>query len=362
MKAAARWWCRMLDLLAQLVSIRSLSREEHACADFVEGWARDAGFSPQRIANNIVFVLGSGGPRLMLNSHIDTVPQCSGWLADPWTPRIEGGRLTGLGANDAKGCVTAMLLAARELAEQGWNGPGTLVVLISAEEEIGGENGIQLAMSQIEPVDAAINGEPTGLAPCNAQRGMLLLECSSHGSSGHAAHAYKLGLENAVHAAARDMVSLSEMQFEPYEDIHVTRPQVTVVKGGLSHNQVPDLCEFQVDIRTTPNLDHEETLAWIRSQLSCDVHCRSARYLPVSTPRSHPVVRAAVVASGRDRYFSDTCSDWSLYGGIPTVKLGPGESPRSHRPEEYILESELQAGLDIYRDTVLRYFEEAGNE
>ena len=103
----------MLDLLAKLVSIRSLSREEHACADFVESWARNAGFRPKRIGNNIVFELGGGPRRLMLNSHIDTVPQCSGWLADPWTPRLADGRLTGLGANDAKGCVAAMLDAMR---------------------------------------------------------------------------------------------------------------------------------------------------------------------------------------------------------------------------------------------------------
>ncbi|MCB1216125.1 M20/M25/M40 family metallo-hydrolase [bacterium] len=351
----------MLDLLAKLVSIRSLSREEHACADFVESWARNAGFRPKRIGNNIVFELGGGPRRLMLNSHIDTVPQCSGWLADPWTPRLADGRLTGLGANDAKGCVAAMLLAARELEEQGWDGPGTLVVLISAEEEIGGESGIQLALSQIEPVEAAINGEPTGLAPCNAQRGMLLLNCHSQGSSGHAAHAHALGLENAVHSAARDIVRLSEMQFEPYEGIHVSRPQVTVVSGGLSHNQVPDNCDFQVDLRTTPNLDHDATLEYIRGQLECEVRCRSMRYMPASTAADHPIVRAAVAASGKQTYFSNTCSDWSLYGGIPTVKLGPGESERSHRPEEFILATELEQGVRVYRDTVLGYFGEVGH-
>ncbi|MEZ5338413.1 MAG: M20/M25/M40 family metallo-hydrolase [bacterium] len=352
----------MLDLLSQLVSIRSLSREEHACADFVEDWARGRGFLPSRIANNIIFEIGQGSPRLMLNSHIDTVPQCSGWQADPWMPRIADGRLTGLGANDAKGCVTAMLTAAAELAGQGWSGPGTLVVLISAEEEIGGEHGIQLALSQIAPVDAAINGEPTGLAPCNAQRGMLLLNCLSQGSSGHAAHAHGLGLQNAVHSAARDIVRLSEMEFEPFEGIHVSRPQVTVVSGGLSHNQVPDRCEFQVDLRTTPNLDHAATLTYIREQLECEVDCRSMRYLPASTEAGHPIVRAALAASGKQTYFSNTCSDWSLYGGIPTVKLGPGESERSHRPEEFILATELEQGARVYLDTVLGYFREVGNE
>ena len=351
----------MLELLGQLVGIHSLSCEEQACADFVEGWATSAGFSPRRIGNNIVFELGSGSPRLMLNSHIDTVPQCSGWLADPWTPRIDNGRLTGLGANDAKGSVAAMLLAARRLRDEGWQGPGTLVVLISAEEEIGGEGGVLLALPQLAAMDAAVNGEPTGLAPCNAQRGMLLLECTSAGSSGHAAHAHKLGLQNAVHSAARDIVRLSEMEFEAFQGIHVARPEVTVVQGGLSHNPVPDLCEFQVDLRTTPNLDHEDVLAFIRSQLDCVVKCRSQRYLPVSTDESHPIVKAAMVASGRPAYFSDTCSDWSLYGDIPTVKLGPGESNRSHRPEEYLLESELRSAVDVYARLAGEYFREAAN-
>ncbi len=351
----------MLELLAQIVSIASLSCMEHDCADFVEAWSLKQGFSPRRIGNNIVLELGSGGPRLMLNSHIDTVPQCSGWLADPWTPRIENGKLTGLGANDAKGCVAAMLLAANRLQAEGWQGPGTLVLLISAEEEIGGEGGVLRALPELAPMDAAINGEPTGLAPCNAQRGMLLLECRSHGSSGHAAHAHKLGLENAIHSAAGDIARLSQMEFEPFMGEYVTRPQVTVVKGGLSHNQVPDLCEFQVDMRTTPNLDHDATLAWIRSQLECEIHCRSARYLPVSTDPGHPVVRAAVTASGKQPYFSDTCSDWSLYGTIPTVKIGPGESSRSHRPEEFLLEEELSSAVDVYSDIVRKYFEECAN-
>jgi acetylornithine deacetylase len=352
----------MLDLLAQMVSIQSLSREEHACAEFVESWARDAGFSPRRIGNNVVVELGSGNPRLMLNSHIDTVPQCSGWLADPWTPRIGDGKLIGLGANDAKGCVVAMLLAAQRLKQTGWNGPGTLVVLISAEEEIGGDGGVLLALPELEPMDAALNGEPTELAPCTAQRGMLLLECTSQGSSGHAAHAHKLGLENAIHSAARDIVRLSEMQFEPYLDVHVARPQVTVVNGGLSHNQVPDRCEFQVDLRTTPNLDHESILAQIRSQLECNVACRSGRYLPVSTELAHPIVRAALAGCGKAAYFSDTCSDWSLYGSIPTVKIGPGVSNRSHRPEEHLHESELRSGVDVYAAIASAFFREANND
>lgn len=351
----------MLDLLARLVSIRSMSREESACADIVQQWVQQAGFVPQRIGNNVTFELGSGEPRLMLNSHIDTVPQCSGWQADPWIPRIAGGKLTGLGANDAKGCVSAMLLAAQRMKLSGWNGPGTLVVLISAEEEIGGEGGVLLALPQLAPMTAALNGEPTELAPCTAQRGMLLLECSSSGTSGHAAHAHKLGLNNAVHSAARDIVRLSEMEFESYLGVHVARPQVTVVSGGLSHNQVPDHCEFQVDLRTTPNLDHEAILAQIRSRLESTVTCRSGRYLPVSTTSEHPIVLAALVGSGKPAYFSDTCSDWSLYGDIPTVKIGPGVSKRSHCPEEYLLESELRTGVETYLRIASEYFKEAAN-
>lgn len=352
----------MLELLAQLVSIRSLSREEDVCAGFVEAWLAKSGLPVRRIGNNIISEIGEGGPRLMLNSHIDTVPQCQGWEADPWKPRIHDGRLVGLGANDAKGCVAAMMYATRELQEEGWQVPGSLTLVISAEEEIGGGNGICSVLPELPPMDATINGEPTGLRPCNAQRGMLLLKCSSHGSSGHAAHAHSLGLANAIHSAAIDIARLAAMEFEEFGDGHIARPQVTTVQGGLNHNQVPDRCDFQVDLRTTPNLDHDEVLARIRSELDCEVSCRSARYLPVSTPREHPLVRAAARVTGTEPYFSNTCSDWNLYGGIPTVKIGPGESARSHRPEEFLLEQELADGVAVYKALVKAYFEEQSSE
>jgi acetylornithine deacetylase len=353
-----------LALLAQLVAIPSLSGEEAAAADCVARYAAALGVDVQRLGHNVWFELGRGAPRLLLHSHLDTVPPGSGWSADPWTPRTAGGRLTGLGANDAKGCVAALLGAAAELQRTGWDGPGTLLVALTAEEETGGPGGIVAARPAWGELDAAVFGEPTGLAPCTAQGGMLLLECTAHGASGHAAHAGALGLRNAIHAAARDIGRLAQLELEPYSTPagpEQARPQVTLISGGLSANQVPDRCSFRVDLRTTPNLDHEALLAQLRASLESEVAGLSSRYRPVATDHAEPVVQAALAASGRPPFYSRTVSDWSLLPGVPAVKLGPGESVRSHQADEFLLIDELAAGQACYAALVRRYFQEAAH-
>jgi acetylornithine deacetylase len=355
-----------LELLRQLVSIPSVSGQEADLAETVTQLATAEGFTVERLGNNLWFELGSGGQRLLLNSHLDTVPPCAGWSSDPWAPRVQSGRLTGLGANDAKGCVVAILAAAALLRRAGLPRHGTLVVALTAEEETGGPGGISAVLPRLGPLAAAVFGEPTGLAPCTGQRGMLLLKCTAHGESGHVAHAAALGLPNAIHGAARNITKLAEMQFPPYTAFdsrtHATQAQVTLVNGGITANQVPDRCEFRVDLRTTPNLDHEELLARIRSELDCEVECLSQRYRPVATEHSERIVKAALSATGQLLRFSGTVSDWSLVPGIPAVKLGPGDSARSHQPDEYLLQSELEAGVECYVRLVRSYFGEAGHD
>lgn len=354
-----------IALLARLVGTRSVSGDEGAAADLVAAEIAGLGFAPQRVGHNVWFSWGRARPALLLNSHIDTVPPCDGWSSDPLRPVWDGARLVGLGANDAKGPVTALLLAARALREEGYEPPGTLVFALTAAEETGGE-GLGTILDRLGPLDAAVNGEPTALLPCTAQRGILVLRCEAEGVSGHVAHvgfgAEPGGkpIENAIHKAARDIARLAGLRFPHHPLLGEPRAQVTMVEGGLSLNQVPDRCVFHVDIRTTPDLDHAEVAAEIAAALESRVSVRSARYAPKETPPDSPIVRAALAAAGvATPVGSRTASDWAFLGDVPTVKIGPGDTHRSHRPDEYLTAEELRRGARVYAEIARRYFEEA---
>ncbi|MDP2877424.1 MAG: M20/M25/M40 family metallo-hydrolase [Holophaga sp.] len=340
-------------LLQKLVSIPSLSGEEHVIATFVADLAASWGFRVHRHLNNLWFEVGTGSPRLLLVSHLDTVKPCAGWLGDPWQTDWQNGVLTGLGANDAKGCVAALLMAARSLAMAPPD--GTLVFAFTAEEETGGAQGMGEVLSQLGSLDAAFVGEPTALEPCIAQRGMLILGCTARGESGHVAHA-RLA-ENAIHKAARDITRLAGMVFEPDERLGSTKPQVTLIQGGLARNQVPDVCEFSVDLRTTPNLDHAALSERIARELESEVKVISTRYIPKATAPQSAIAQAALLASGRKVFVgSATTSDWAFLGQLPAIKIGPGDTHRSHRANEFITREELHAGVAFYQRATRLYF------
>lgn len=346
------------ELLERLVATPSVSGDEVRIADFVARHARGFGATVERDANNVWFALGTGdGPTLMFASHLDTVPPCAGWDGDPLKPRWTGERLTGLGANDAKGSVAAMLALAERLVESRDRIAGRIVFALTAEEETGGAHGITSVLDAIGPVDAAVVGEPTSLEACTAQRGMLILKCVAHGVSGHVAHT---GTSvNAIEIAARDIAKLAGWEFPLDPLLGCTRAQVTQVSGGLARNQVPDRCEFFVDLRTTPNLVHDTVAAELAAALESEVTVHSARYLPRSTDAGDPVVRAALAANGKPAPVgSSTTSDWAFLDGIPAVKLGPGDTQRSHRPNEYLDADELDAGIRVYGALARHYFVE----
>ncbi len=342
------------QVLEALVSIPSPSKHEAAIADWITSLLQERGIAVQRKGNNLWFQVGSGGARLLVNSHLDTVPPCAGWDTDPYQPEWKDDRLYALGSNDAKGCVTAMLCAALELAD---NPPpsGTALFAFTAEEEIGGQ-GIATILADLAPLDAAIVGEPTSLQACGAQRGMLILRCVAHGESAHVAHA---GLaDNAIHKAARDMAKLAALQFPGHPLLGASKAQVTQVNGGLARNQVPDACEFFVDFRTTPNLDHRVLAAEVASHLESEVFVHSDRYLPKATPPDHPILRSALEANGNvGPVGSHTTSDWAFLGDLPTVKIGPGDTHRSHRPNEYLTRAELNEGVACYQRLIRAFFE-----
>jgi acetylornithine deacetylase len=341
------------DLLTELVGTPSVSGDEKAIADRVQALLEGWGAAVSRQGNNLWAAVGQGGPRLLLNSHLDTVPACAGWDTDPFTPTWVGHRLHGLGANDAKGCVTALLLAFHQLLQKPPQ-DGTVVLALTAEEETGGQ-GLRTILDPLGPLDAAVVGEPTGLEICAAQRGLLMLKVCAHGEAAHAAHA-QLG-DNAVHKAARDIAKIAAMKFEGHPLLGEARPQVTVIEGGRAKNAVPDACTYWVDLRTTPNLDHDAVAAEIAAQLEGEVKVHSARYLPKATDPSHPIVQAALQSAGRKGPVgSVTTSDWAFLGDLPAVKVGPGDTHRSHRPNEHLALAELEAAIPFYLGLVQSYF------
>nr|WP_320133157.1 M20/M25/M40 family metallo-hydrolase [uncultured Holophaga sp.] len=340
-------------LLESLVSIPSISGEEGPIADYLFKLLSVEGFKVQRHGHSLWFEVGQGFPRLLYVSHLDTVPPCDGWTTNPWTPRWEGSKLHALGANDAKGCVATMLLTAHGLAEDP-SFQGTAVFALTSEEETDGR-GIRELLPLLLPLDAAVVCEPTGLQVCIAQRGELVLRCRAKGASAHVGHAHE-GI-NAITMAARDMGRLEAMSFDPHEVLGETRPVVTQVSGGRAHNQVPDRCDFYVALRTTPNLQVADVVARISGELESEVGIHYDNYLPQATRPDQPIVQAALEASGHSEGIgSHTASDWAFLRNIPAVKTGPGDTHRSHRPDEWLTLEECQQGVAFYRNLAHAYF------
>lgn len=339
------------ELLAFLVATPSVSGEEAALSDAFSARLADTGFEVARCGNNLWFSLGEGAPRLLLNSHLDTVPPAVGWRRDPFAAVWRDERLYGLGANDAKGCVAAMTAAAVTLRDRPL--AGTAVFAFTAEEETGGA-GLATVLDRIGPFDAAVVGEPTGLAACTTQRGMLLLRCTARGRAGHSAHAKPA--DNAIHVAAGDIALLELLSLAGDSEFGAATAQVTGISGGVKRNQVPETCEFFVDIRTTPQIDHERLVARLRHRLRSDVAVHSGRYVPKATPADAPIVQAALAAGAGGPVASATTSDWAFLGAVPAVKIGPGDTVRSHCADEYLAADELEAGVHFYARLVAEFF------
>jgi len=346
-------------LLESLVSIPSISGEEGPIADYLFKLLSVEGFKVQRHGHSLWFQVGEGTPRLLFVSHLDTVPPCDGWTTNPWTPRWDGDKLHALGANDAKGCVATLILTAKSLMDEG-DLQGSAIFAFTAEEETDGR-GIRELMPLLQPLDAAVVCEPTGLQVCIAQRGELVLHCLARGTSAHVGHAHQG--ENAVSKAARDMVKLEAMSFDPHDLLGVTKPVVTQVSGGRAHNQVPDRCDFHVALRTTPNLQVTDIVGRIASELESEVTIHYDNYLPQATDSAQPIVQAALEAAGlQEGIGSHTASDWAFLGSVPAVKAGPGDTHRSHRPDEWLTLEECLKGVAFYRSLARAYFRRIAGE
>lgn len=334
-----------VQLLKKLIATPSVSRNEKDAADIMEQTIRSYGFEPQREANNLWIIdphYDESRPTLLLNAHIDTVKPVASWSRDPFSPDVEDGVLYGLGSNDCGGGLCSLLQIFRMLTEkpQSYN----LIYLASAEEEVSGKDGITRALPLLPHIDLAIVGEPTGMNPAVAEKGLMVLDVIAHGKSGHAARNEGV---NAIYEALDDMYWIRDYKFEKVSEfLGPTKMTLTVVNAGTQHNVIPDKCTMLVDIRTNEFYDNEEVYEFIRQHLKSEVKAHSFRLKSSRIDPEHPLIRKCV-AMGMKPFGSPTLSDQALMH-FPSFKLGPGESSRSHSANEFIRISEI-------RDAIVKY-------
>ena len=332
-------------LLKKLIATPSVSRNEKDAADIMEQTIRSYGFEPQREANNLWIIdphFDESRPTLLLNAHIDTVKPVASWSRDPFSPDVEDGVLYGLGSNDCGGGLCSLLQIFRMLTEkpQSYN----LIYLASAEEEVSGKDGITRALPLLPHIDLAIVGEPTGMNPAVAEKGLMVLDVIAHGKSGHAARNEGV---NAIYEALDDMRWIRDYKFEKVSEfLGPTKMTLTVVNAGTQHNVIPDKCTMLVDIRTNEFYDNEEVYEFIRQHLKSEVKAHSFRLKSSRIDPEHPLIRKCV-AMGMKPFGSPTLSDQALMH-FPSFKLGPGESSRSHSANEFIRISEIRDAIAKY--------------
>lgn len=333
-------------LLRDLISTPSPSKQEDETAALLESRMTELGLHPERIGNNVwvkSFGFNSGKPTLLLNSHHDTVKPNHQWTNDPFDPQIFDDKLTGLGSNDAGASVVCLLAAFCHFNGQN-NLPFNIIFAATAEEEISGTGGIESVYSKLGPISYAIVGEPTKMEVAVAEKGLLVLDCVAHGVAGHAARDEG---QNAILKAIKDIAWFTDYRFEKISPwLGEVKMSVTIINGGTQHNVVPDTCQFTVDVRLTEMYSAEEILEIIRSNVSSKVMPRSTRIRPSGIPATHELLRAAKLLN-KNIYGSPTTSDQALIPA-PSVKMGPGDSARSHTADEYILLSEIRKGIDGY--------------
>lgn len=332
-------------MLRELIATPSVSRDECAAADIMEHRIKGYGFDCHRRGNNVWAVAPDydpARPTMLLNAHIDTVKPVSSWTRDPFSPDIVDGRLYGLGSNDCGGGLCSLLQTFRwaSAVRRSYN----LVYLASAEEEVSGKNGISLVLPDLPHIDVAIVGEPTGMQPAIAEKGLMVLDMTAHGKSGHAARNEGV---NAIYEALPDIEWVRDYKFQRVSQyLGSVKMTVTVINAGTQHNVIPDECRMLVDVRTNELYTNHEVFDIIRRNVKSDVEAHSFRLQSSHIDSGHPLVRRCV-SMGMTPYGSPTLSDQALMP-FPSFKLGPGESSRSHSADEFILISEIGDAIGKY--------------
>lgn len=334
-----------ITLLQALIGIPSLSREEDTAADFLQNYIEESGIMTGRSGNNIWCIspmFDVNKPTILLNSHIDTVKPVTGWRRQPFTPKIENGKLYGLGSNDAGASLVSLFQVYRHLSatQQSYN----LIYLASCEEEVSGKNGIESVLPKLPPITLGIVGEPTEMNPAIAEKGLMVLDLTARGKAGHAA---RNDGENAIYKLMPDIEWFRSFRFSKESPLLGTvKMSVTQINAGTQHNVIPDICTAVVDIRSNECYSNEELFEEITKHISCEAKTRSFRLNSSSIPADHPFVKRAVEL-GKVPFGSPTLSDQALMK-FPSVKIGPGKSSRSHTADEYILLNEIEEAIGLY--------------
>ena len=337
---------RAVFLLEKLISIRSFSGEENAAADEVEKFLHEQSVSSIRKFNNLWCYnkfFDQHKPTIMLNSHLDTVKPNTQYVNDPFAPIIKDGKLFGLGSNDAGGAVVSLISTFLYFYERK-DLPFNICLAVTAEEENSGRLGIKCVLNDLMPIAFAIVGEPTGMQLAIAEKGSMVLDCISTGRSGHAAREEG---DNAIYKAMRDIHWFSTYIFPGEPGMpNPVKMTVTQINAGIQHNIVPAECAFTVDIRFDHNYNIKEIINTIQNHTFCDTNMRHNVLFPSSIDALHPVIKTGI-AIGLQTYLSPTSSDQGWLQ-MPSVKIGPGDSARSHTADEYIYLSEIREGIRIY--------------
>ena len=336
-----------ISLLKELIATPSFSREEDQTASILTRFLALRTVAASRVGNNVFAqnkFFDPAKPVLLLNSHHDTVRPNPQYTRDPFSPDVQDGKLYGLGSNDAGGCLVSLLavfLHFYERADLKFN----LVFAATAEEEISGTGGIEYTLPYLPKIDYAIVGEPTQMQMAVAERGLMVLDATANGKAGHAARNEG---ENAIYKALRDIEWFSNYQFDKVSPLlGPSKMSVTVIETeNKAHNVVPAVCRFVVDVRVNELYTFEEILDLIKSNTSSDIKPRSTRLRSTSLPLDHPLVKAGLKL-GRTYYGSPTTSDKALMP-FPALKMGPGDSARSHTADEYIFIDEINQGIGLY--------------
>ena len=333
-------------LLRQMIQTPSFSKEEAGTAGLLAKFLQERGVEVHRKKNNVWAFnrhYDPAKPTILLNSHHDTVKPNGAYTRDPFAATVEGARLYGLGSNDAGASGVSLLAAFLHFYDRK-DLKYNLCVAITAEEENSGHDGLECVIPELGPLEFAIVGEPTLMQLAIAERGLMVIDCTAHGKAGHAAREEG---DNAIYKAMQDIEWFRTYRFPKVSDLFgAVKMSVTIISAGTQHNVVPAECRFTVDIRVTDRYTNEEVLEIIKEHVSCEVKARSTRLRPSSIRPDHPIVQAGL-ALGRTTYGSPTTSDQALLD-IPSLKLGVGDSARSHSADEFVHLSEIREGIELY--------------
>lgn len=335
-----------ITLLMQLIALPSFSKEEEKTADLIQNFLESKGVSTNRKMNNVWCFnkhFDAAKPTILLNSHHDTVKPNNGYTLNPFEPLILNRKLYGLGSNDAGGALVSLLATFLYFSEN-QNLNYNLMYAASSEEEISGKDGVELILPELGKIDFAIVGEPTQMHLAIAEKGLMVLDCTVKGKSGHAAREEG---DNAIYKTIKVMDWFQSFQFPKISDtLGPIKMSVTMILAGTQHNVVPDVCSFVVDVRTTDVYSNSEVLEIIKENIDCEIIPRSMRLNSSAIDKNHPIVIAGIEL-GRKTYGSPTSSDQAVMN-FPSLKIGPGDSARSHTADEFICLSEIEEGIELY--------------